>query len=43
MKAALYQGVENIEIAELPDYKCADDAIILKNIYSSICNGQAFL
>ena len=34
MKAALYQGVE---IAELPDYKCADDAIILKNIYSSIC------
>lgn len=23
MKAALYQGVENIEITELPDYKCA--------------------
>ena len=37
MKAALYQGVKNIEIAELPDYKCADDAIILKNVYSSIC------
>ncbi len=37
MKAALYQGVENVEIAELPDYKCADDAIILKNVYSSIC------
>lgn len=37
MKAALYQGVRNIEIVDLPDYKCADDAIILKNIYSSIC------
>ena len=37
MKAALYQGVHNIEIAELPDYECEDNAIILKNIYSSIC------
>lgn len=37
MKAALYQGIHNIEIAELPDYKCEDNAIILKNIYSSIC------
>ena len=37
MKAALYQGIHNIEIADLPDYKCGDDAIILKNIYSSIC------
>ena len=37
MKAALYQGVHNIEIADLPDYECGDDAIILKNIYSSIC------
>ncbi len=37
MKAALYQGVHNIEIAELPNYECEDNAIILKNIYSSIC------
>ena len=37
MKAALYQGVHNIEIADLPDYECEDNAIILKNIYSSIC------
>lgn len=37
MKAALYQGIHNIEIAELPDYNCGDDAIVLKNIYSSIC------
>lgn len=37
MKAALYQGIHNIEIADLPDYECEDNAIILKNIYSSIC------
>lgn len=37
MKAALYHGVQNVEIAELPDYRCGDDAVILQNIYSSIC------
>lgn len=37
MKAALYKGIKNIEIAELDDYICGDDGIILKNIYSSIC------
>lgn len=37
MKAVLYQGVHKIEIAELPNYECGDDAIILENIYSSIC------
>lgn len=37
MKAALYQGIRNIEIAELDDYVCGDDGIVLKNIYSSIC------
>lgn len=37
MKAAIYQGVRNIEIVELQDYLCGDDGIVLKNIYSSIC------
>lgn len=37
MKAALYQGIKQVEIAELPDYECGDSAILLKNIYSSIC------
>lgn len=37
MKAALYQGIHNIEITEMADYKCGDDGIILKNIYSGIC------
>lgn len=37
MKAAIYNGVHDIEITERPDYLCGDDAVILKNIYSSIC------
>lgn len=37
MKAAIYRGVHNIDITNLPDYECGDDAVILKNIYSSIC------
>lgn len=37
MKAALYQGIRNIEIANLDDYICGDEGIVLKNIYSSIC------
>jgi len=37
MKAAIYRGVHNIDITNLPDYECDDDAVILKNIYSSIC------
>ena len=37
MKAALYQGVHNIEIAQWPDYECGDDAVVLQNIYSSVC------
>ena len=32
MKAAIYQGKENIEIKELPDPVCTDDGVILENI-----------
>lgn len=37
MKAAIYKGKKDIEIIEKADYECGDDAIVLKNIYSSIC------
>ena len=37
MKAAIYNGVHDVEIIEKPDYVCGDDAVILKNIYSSVC------
>lgn len=37
MKAALYQGKEHIELANLPDPVCSDNGAVLKNIYASIC------
>lgn len=37
MKAALYQGKENIELAELETPHPGDDDIVVKNIYASIC------
>lgn len=37
MKSALYWGKKNIEIAEVDDYKCGDNGVVLQNICSSIC------
>lgn len=37
MKAALYQGKENIELTELETPHPGDDDIVVKNIYASIC------
>lgn len=37
MKAAIYYGKKHIEITDVADYICEDNAIILKNIYSSVC------
>lgn len=37
MKAALYMGQKNIEMADLPDPVCGENDIILQNIYASIC------
>lgn len=37
MRAAIYRGVHSIDIENLPDYECGDDAVVLKNIMSSIC------
>lgn len=37
MKAAIYLGKENIEIAELPMPKVDDNGVLIKNIFSSIC------
>ena len=41
MKAALYQGKENIELTTLPDPVCTPDGVILQNIYASICGTDA--
>ena len=37
MRAALYMGQKNIEMADLPIPDCGKNDIILKNIYASIC------
>lgn len=37
MKAALYQGKRNIELADLPYPECGENDIIVKNLYASIC------
>lgn len=37
MKAALYQGKENIKLTTLPNPVCSDNGAVLKNIYASIC------
>lgn len=37
MKAALYFGIKDVRIVEKKDYECGDNAVVLKNIYSSIC------
>lgn len=37
MKAALYQGKENIELTELETPHAGDSDIVVKNIYASIC------
>jgi len=37
MKAAIYNGIHDVKIAVLPDYVCGDDAVVLKNICSSVC------
>ena len=37
MKAALYQGKRNIELADLPYPECGENDIIVRNLYASIC------
>lgn len=37
MKAALYQGQRNIELAEIETPVAGDNDIVIKNLYSSIC------
>ncbi len=40
MKAAIYQGIKNIEIKDLPMPDCDDDGIVVKNLYAAICGSD---
>lgn len=37
MKAAIYNGKENVAIKDIPTPRAGDNDIVIKNIYSSIC------
>ena len=40
MKAAIYQGIKNVELKELPMPDCDDDGIVVKNLYAAICGSD---
>ncbi len=37
MKAAIYHGIENVSVEEIPMPECGDNDVILKNVRGSIC------
>lgn len=37
LKAAIYNGKENVEIKEIEPPHTGENGIVIKNIYSSIC------
>ena len=37
MKAAIYNGIKNIELRDLDMPKCGDHDIVVKNIYAAVC------
>ena len=37
MKAAIYHGIENVSVEEIPIPECGDNDVILKNVRGSIC------
>ena len=40
MKGAIYQGIKNIELKELPMPNCDDNGIVVKNLYAAICGSD---
>ncbi|WP_258359806.1 zinc-dependent alcohol dehydrogenase [Moorella sulfitireducens] len=39
-KAAIYRGVGNVEVVELPYPRCGDDDIIVRNLMAGICGSD---
>ena len=37
MKAAIYHGIENVTVEEMPMPACGDKDVIIKNVRGSIC------
>ncbi|MCM1195388.1 MAG: alcohol dehydrogenase catalytic domain-containing protein [Corallococcus sp.] len=40
MKAAIYNGIKNIEVKDLPTPVCGDNDVIVKNLYAGICGSD---
>ncbi len=40
MKAAIYKGIKNVEMQELPMPDCDDNGIVVQNIYAAICGSD---
>ena len=40
MKAAIYRGIKNIEVVDLPMPTCDDNGIVVKNTYAAICGSD---
>lgn len=40
MKAAIYRGIKNVEVVELPMPTCDDNGIVVKNTYAAICGSD---
>lgn len=40
MKAAIYQGIKNIEVKDLPMPTCDDNGLVIKILYASICGSD---
>ena len=40
MKAAIYNGIKNVEMREMPEIQCGDNNIVIKNLYAGICGSD---
>lgn len=40
MKAAIYNGIKNVEMKEIPNPVCGDNNVVIKNLYAGICGSD---
>ena len=40
MKCAIYKGIKNVELKEMPEIECGDNNIVVKNLYAGICGSD---
>lgn len=40
MKCAIYKGIKNIELKEMPEIECGENNVVIKNLYAGICGSD---